>query len=87
MVTWSIGFLSTVAPVQGSLAGVKRHLKAVPRCATPKDLIARPMAVEFQLVKPFWTIGKPFGAQEQHGRDEFSFGLRAKHRGIHDGKS
>jgi len=42
----------------------------------------RVVAVEFQFVVP---LGKPLRAGEQHRLDEFRFGLRTWHRGLHDG--
>lgn len=44
----------------------------------------RPVAVEFQPVKPVRSFGKPLGAKEQHGLDESSFGPGVRHRGLDD---
>jgi hypothetical protein len=43
--------------------------------------------IELQFVEPVRSLGNPFSAQEQHGPDEFRFGLQAIHRGLHAGKS
>ena len=44
----------------------------------------RPVAVELQFVEPVGSLGKPLGAQKQHGLGEFGFDLREAHGSLQD---